>query len=100
MPVVEEAIQLRRVTHWIGGKAVESQSGRSGTVWNPATGEAQASVDFASIEEVDEAVATAKAAFPEGRAAPLSRRSEVMFRLRELIDANRKTIAGFLTREH
>lgn len=100
MSAVEEAVGLRRINHWIGGKPVESQSGRSGTVWDPATGEAQAAVDFASAEEVDEAVAIAKAAFPEWRATPLSKRSEVMFRLRELIDANRHKLAGFLTREH
>src|SRR5579863_7021928 len=100
MPAIEEAVGLRRVSHWIGGKAVVSGSGRSGTVWDPATGEPQASVDFASVEDVDRAVAVAKAAFPDWRATPLSRRAEVMFRLRELVDANRKTIASFLTREH
>lgn len=100
MSAVEESVRLRRVSHWIGGKAVESQSQRSGTVWDPATGEAQATVDFASAEEVDAAVAAAKAAFPAWRATPLSRRSEIMFRLRELIDANRHKIAGHLTREH
>jgi malonate-semialdehyde dehydrogenase (acetylating) / methylmalonate-semialdehyde dehydrogenase len=100
MSVVEEAVRLRRITHWIGGKPIESQSGRSGTIWDPATGEAQATVDFASSADVDEAVAAAKAAFPEWRATPLSKRSEIMFRLRELIDSNRHKIAGFLTREH
>ncbi len=100
MSAVDEAVQLRRVTHWIGGKAVESNSGRAGTVWDPATGEAQAMVDFADAEEVDQAVAAAKAAFPEWRATSLSKRSEIMFRLRELIDANRHNIAGLLTREH
>ncbi|MBV9441239.1 MAG: CoA-acylating methylmalonate-semialdehyde dehydrogenase [Acidobacteriaceae bacterium] len=91
---------MRRVSHWIGGKPVESQSGRSGTVWNPATGQPQASVDFASEDEVDGAVAAAKAAFPEWRATPLSRRSEILFRFRELIDTNRNEIARFLTSEH
>ncbi len=105
MSALEEAVSVKpasqqRVSHWIAGKAVASKSGRSGVVWNPATGEAQASVDFASAEEVDEAVAAAKSAFPEWRATALSKRSEIMFRLRELIYAKRHTIAGFLTREH
>ena len=100
MSAVEERIRLRRVSHWIGGKPVESQSGHSGTVWNPATGQPQASVDFASEDEVDGAVAAAKAAFPEWRATPLSRRSEILFRFRELIDTNRNEIARFLTSEH
>ena len=68
-------------------------SGRTGPVWNPATGEQQAEVDFASVEEVDAAVAAAKAAFPAWRATSLSRRAEVMFPFRELVDANRKEIA-------
>ncbi|MBV8832702.1 MAG: CoA-acylating methylmalonate-semialdehyde dehydrogenase, partial [Acidobacteriaceae bacterium] len=46
------------------------------------------------------AVAAAKAAFPEWRATPLSRRSEILFRFRELIDTNRNEIARFLTSEH
>jgi malonate-semialdehyde dehydrogenase (acetylating)/methylmalonate-semialdehyde dehydrogenase len=69
-------------------------------VWNPATGEAQGMVGFASVEEVDRAVEVAKSAFPEWRATPLSRRSEVMFRLRELVDANRQRIAAMITAEH
>jgi malonate-semialdehyde dehydrogenase (acetylating)/methylmalonate-semialdehyde dehydrogenase len=91
---------IRTVNHWIGGRLTPSASGRSGVVWNPATGEAQAKVDFASVEEVDQAVAAAKAAFVEWRAMPLSRRSEVMFKLRELVDANRRRIAEMLTSEH
>jgi malonate-semialdehyde dehydrogenase (acetylating) / methylmalonate-semialdehyde dehydrogenase len=94
------AIGVRRVSHWIGGKPAESKSGRSGVVWNPATGEQHASVDFASVTEVDQAVAIAKEAFRSWRANPLSRRSEVMFKLRELVDANRRTIAEMITMEH
>ncbi|MBV9761232.1 MAG: CoA-acylating methylmalonate-semialdehyde dehydrogenase [Acidobacteriaceae bacterium] len=91
---------MRTVTHWIGGKSVDSKSGRSGVVWNPAAGEEQASVAFASAEEVDAAVASAREAFPAWRATPLSRRTEVMFRLREVVDRNRRKIAEILTSEH
>ena len=99
MPVQSE-ITVRTVHHWIGGALVSSNSGRSGTVWNPATGQPQAQVDFASAEEVDHAVAAAKAAFPAWRATPLSRRAETMFKLRDLVDANRRRIAEVLTLEH
>jgi malonate-semialdehyde dehydrogenase (acetylating)/methylmalonate-semialdehyde dehydrogenase len=94
------AISIGRISHWIGGKPFESRSGRSGVVWNPATGEQSASVDFASVEEVDFAVETAKAAFAGWRATPLSRRAEVMFRLRELVFANRSALAEKITLEH
>lgn len=95
-----QAIALQSVNHWIGGKLVASTSGRSATVWNPATGEPQAAVDLASVEEVDAVVANAKAAFPAWRATPLSRRAEVLFKMRELVDANRRRIAELLTMEH
>jgi malonate-semialdehyde dehydrogenase (acetylating)/methylmalonate-semialdehyde dehydrogenase len=91
---------MRRISHWISGQVVEGTSGRTGPVWNPATGEQQAEVDLASVEEVDAAVGAATAAFPAWRATSLSRRSEIMFHLRELVDANRKEIASLLTSEH
>ena len=88
------------ISHWIGGKPVSSNSGRLGIVWDPATGAEQARVDFASVDDVDHAVAVAKRAFAEWRATPLSRRSEVMFKLRELVDANRRRLAEILASEH
>ena len=91
---------MKRISHWINGGTVAGTSGRTGPVWNPATGEQQAEVELASAEEVDAVVAAAVAAFPEWRATSLSRRSEVMFHFRELVDANRKEIASHLTSEH
>ncbi len=100
MAIADVSVSTRTVNHWIGGKLVSSQSGRSGTVWNPATGEAQAQVAFASAGEVDQAVESAKKAFPEWRATPLSRRAEIMFKLRDLVDVNRRRIAELITAEH
>ncbi|MEZ5263109.1 MAG: aldehyde dehydrogenase family protein [Acidimicrobiales bacterium] len=82
---------MYEIHHLIDGRSTPSTSGRTAPVYNPATGEVQATVGLASIEEVDAAVAAAVAAFPAWRATALSRRAEVMFRLRgEPIDANRK----------
>ena len=91
---------MNRILHWIDGQAVEGTSGRSGPVFDPATGQQQSAVDFASVGDVDRAVAVAKAAFSGWRATNLSRRAEVMFRMRELVDANRKEIASLLSKEH
>jgi malonate-semialdehyde dehydrogenase (acetylating)/methylmalonate-semialdehyde dehydrogenase len=91
---------MKRISHWIDGAAVAGVSGRSGVVWDPATGVAQAEVDLAAAAEVDAAVAAARAALPGWRATGLARRAEVMFRLRELIDANRKELAAAVTAEH
>ena len=89
-----------RVNHWINGARVPGSSGRSGPVYNPATGELAREVDFASVEEVDAAVAAAKAAFPAWRATSLSRRTEILYRIRNLVEEHRAEIAAHLTREH
>jgi malonate-semialdehyde dehydrogenase (acetylating) / methylmalonate-semialdehyde dehydrogenase len=91
---------MNDIQHWIDGKVVVSTSGRTGPVFNPATGEQTGRVALASVDEVDAAVAAAKAAAPGWRATSLSKRAEVMFRMRELVDANRKEIATLLTAEH
>ncbi len=92
--------ELGRVSHWINGRIVEGASGRSGPVYDPATGRQSKRVDFASTEEVNAAVAAAAAAFPAWRATSLSRRTEIMFKIRNLVDARRKEIAALLTAEH
>ena len=88
------------VSHWINGKADAATSGRKGAVYNPATGEVIADVGFASIADVDRAVAAAKAAAADWRATPLSRRAEVMFHLRELIVRNRSRLAEIISTEN
>jgi malonate-semialdehyde dehydrogenase (acetylating) / methylmalonate-semialdehyde dehydrogenase len=93
-------VDLKTITSWSGGKPVASTSGRSGIVWNPATGEAKARVEFAGVADVDAAVATALKAFPDWRATSLSRRAEIMFALRELLHSNRHRIAELITLEH
>ena len=89
-----------RVHHWIGGEPYAGQSGRLGPVYDPATGRVARHVEFASVEEVDRAVAAAKAAFPAWRATSLSRRTEILFRIRNLVDQHRHELAAFLTSEH
>jgi len=91
---------MNRIGHWINNKVVLGTSGRSGVVFNPATGEEQAKVDFASVAEMDAVVAASRAALPGWRATSLSRRAEIMFRMRELVDANRKEIANIVSLEH
>jgi malonate-semialdehyde dehydrogenase (acetylating)/methylmalonate-semialdehyde dehydrogenase len=89
-----------RVSHWIGGRIVAGTSGREGPVYDPATGTLTRHVDLASIDEVGAAVAAAKAAFPAWRATSLSKRTDIMFKIRNLVEAHRHEIAAHLTAEH
>jgi malonate-semialdehyde dehydrogenase (acetylating)/methylmalonate-semialdehyde dehydrogenase len=91
---------VKQINHWINGASVPGGSGRTGRVFNPATGKQTGEVAFASVEEVDHAVAVAQAAFPAWRATSLSRRAEIMFKLRALVDEHRRDIAALLSAEH
>ena len=95
-----ETIATVTIPHWIHGKASPSASGRSGSVYNPAAGTETGKVGFASSDEVDCAVASAREAFAPWRITPLSRRTEILFRLRELIAQNKQKIAEIVTREN
>ena len=92
--------ELKLIGHWIDGESVRGDSGRKGPVYNPATGEQAGEVDLASVEEVDRAVAAAKAAFPEWRKWSLSKRADLMFRIYQLVDEHREDLARLLTAEH
>ena len=96
----DAAPATERVHHWIGGRSVAGASGRSGPVYDPATGRRAREVDFASNEEVDAAVRAAADAFPAWRATSLSKRTEILFRIRNLVDQHRADIAAHLTAEH
>jgi malonate-semialdehyde dehydrogenase (acetylating)/methylmalonate-semialdehyde dehydrogenase len=89
-----------RITHFVNGKFWDGQSDRYGEVFNPATGDVTGHVDFASSAVVDEAVAAAKVAFDLWSKTSLSRRTQVLFAFRELLNARKGDIAALITAEH
>ena len=88
------------VNHWINGASVAGESGRTGPVFNPATGEEVGAVALASEAEVAKAVAAAAAALPAWAATPPARRARVIFKFKELLEANMDQMAELVTREH
>ncbi len=100
MPAAAIAPELHEVDSFLDGAPFQGGSGRFGIVWNPATGEAHAQVGFASARDVDGAVDSAARAFPAWRATPLSRRAEVLFRFRNLIEVNREELARIIATEN
>ncbi len=99
-PEISKTSPPGRVSHWIDGQFVPGTSGREGPVYDPATGALTRHVDFASVDEVSAAVAAAKAAFPAWRATSLSKRTDIMFKIRNLVDQRRNELAAHLTAEH
>ncbi|TFY96615.1 CoA-acylating methylmalonate-semialdehyde dehydrogenase [Ramlibacter humi] len=88
------------IDHWIDGKVVPGQSGRTADVFNPASGKVTGKVALASNAEVAKAVASAQAAFPKWAETPPIRRARVMFKFLELLNQHRDELAAAITAEH
>lgn len=99
-PPANSPTALKTIQHWIGGRLLRSTSGQSGPVFDPATGEQSGVVGFATPDEVNRAVETAKHAFPGWRKMSLGRRAELMFAIRERVHDCRDELAHILTAEH
>ncbi|HEV7897954.1 MAG TPA: CoA-acylating methylmalonate-semialdehyde dehydrogenase [Planosporangium sp.] len=91
---------MRTINHWIGGKTTAGNATRYGAVWNPATGAQQAEVVLATPDDVDEAVRAAAAAFTDWSQSSLSKRTNVLFAFRELVNAHRDELAEIISDEH
>ena len=91
---------MREIHHLIDGQQFVGTSGRTSPVFNPATGEQTGQLSLASAEEVDAAVASAKAAFEEWGHVSVARRTALMFAFRNLVVENAEEIANRLTAEH
>jgi malonate-semialdehyde dehydrogenase (acetylating)/methylmalonate-semialdehyde dehydrogenase len=86
--------------HYINGRRVASASGRFGDVYDPAMGRVQRRVPMGTAAELDDAVAAARAAFPDWSAQPALRRARCMFRLKSLLEEHAEELATILTSEH
>ena len=99
-PPVRKSTGIKRISHWIDGRIVAGESGRSSPVFNPATGVQTGALDLATEAEVDLAVQAAKQAFETWRSVSLARRAELFFTIRELLHERREEVAKILTAEH
>ena len=91
---------MERITHFIGGKKWEGSAERTGEVFNPASGEVIAHVDFATTEVVNDAVKAAQRAFVDWRTTSLAKRTQVLFAFREIVNNKKEELAAAITREH
>ena len=91
---------MQQISHLIDGKTVAGKSGNSSAVYNPATGEQTGTLDLASVEEVDQAVASSQKAFEDWQTVSVAQRTKLLYNFRNLVEANAEEIASRLTAEH
>ena len=96
----ENRLSPQAIPHFIGGKRVAAEAARSQPVYNPATGAESGRLPMATAQDVDAAVQAAKAAFPAWAQTPPLRRARVLFKFREILEANTDVLAAQITAEH
>ncbi|MCX7805427.1 MAG: CoA-acylating methylmalonate-semialdehyde dehydrogenase [Planctomycetota bacterium] len=89
----------RKLKFFVGGQWRETSSGQYMPVYNTSTGEVMAEAPKCTAAEVEEAVEAAAAAFPAWRDTPLPKRTQVMFRFKELIEKELDSLAKLISTE-
>ncbi len=88
------------ISHWINGASWSGTAKRKGEVFNPATGLKTGEVDFAELSTIDEAIESAAKAFPMWRDTSLTKRAQIVFKFRELLNNKKEELAAIITSEH
>ena len=88
------------INHFVAGEEFTGESDRLADVFDPALGVATKQVRLATTSDVDTAVAAAKAAFPEWAATSMTKRVQIVFKFRELLEAKKSELAAIITEEH
>ncbi|MFT6657674.1 CoA-acylating methylmalonate-semialdehyde dehydrogenase [Maritalea sp.] len=91
---------MSTIQNAINGQRVTSVSTNRVPVFNPATGEQSAELPLSTVEEVNAAVASAKAAAPAWGNMPALKRARYMFKYLELLNARADDIAREISKEH
>ncbi|MEM6654877.1 MAG: CoA-acylating methylmalonate-semialdehyde dehydrogenase [Planctomycetota bacterium] len=94
------AVSAPSVPIFSGGQWIEPSVAASEDVFNPSTGEVIARTPLADAAVTGEVVTAAAAACRDWAATPVVERARVMFRYRQLLEANFEDLAALVTREH
>ena len=86
--------------NWIGGSWVNAASGKTIDVQNPRHERTMGQVAWSDTPDVEAAVASAKAALPGWKATPLKERVQVLFRVKQIMEANLDELSWLLSHEN
>ena len=95
----QEVTNVRLLDNYVAGRWTAATSSDRLPVTNPATGEVLAQVPLSSADDLDKAVAAARAALPEWRAVSVIERARRLFQLRQRLDERREDLARSVTAE-
>ncbi|NVN48484.1 CoA-acylating methylmalonate-semialdehyde dehydrogenase [Mycolicibacterium hippocampi] len=88
------------ISHWVNNKEFAGTSSATAPVTNPATGETTGQVALATVADAQTVIDAAAAAFPAWRDTSLAKRTQVLFKFRELLNERKGELAEIITAEH
>ena len=91
---------MTQVMHFINGHTLANSGTRLGNVYDPALGQVVRQVVLAEVADADKAIAAAQAAYPSWRDTSLTKRQQIMFNFREILNAKKEELAAIVTEEH
>jgi len=91
---------MTTVMHFMNGQLVANSSNRTGNVFNPALGLVIRQVALAETEDAQAAINAASNAFPSWRDTSLTKRQQIMFNFREILNSRKEELAEIVTEEH
>ncbi len=89
-----------KLKYFVNGQFVESKTDKYYDLHNPSTGEVTGYAPCCTSEEVNEAVAAAKAAFPSWSATPAIKRSQILYKVRDLLIEHMEELTHLVAEEN
>jgi malonate-semialdehyde dehydrogenase (acetylating) / methylmalonate-semialdehyde dehydrogenase len=91
---------ITTICHWVDGAPFEGTPGQSAEITNPATGAVTGRLALPTQSDAHHVISRAAAAAPGWAATSVTRRTQVMFASRELLNARKDELAAIITAEH
>lgn len=93
-------MEVKKLKYFVGGQFRNSVSTKIVDVYDPSTGEVIAKMPCCTEDEVNEAVEAAKEAFKSWSMTAPSKRAEIMFKVKQLLDAHMDELTMMVAREN
>lgn len=91
--------KIKQLTFCVNNEWRVSKTSKYMPIYNPSKGEIIAETPCCTVDEVNEAVAAAKAAFPGWSAKPVTVRTQILFRFKALVEQHLDELSVLLATE-
>ena len=85
------------IEHWINGSFHSSSSDRFGDIFNPASGEVISKLPMGNKSDLEKTVTAAEAAYASWSKTSITKRAQVMFKFKELLESHREELTELIT---